>query len=320
MKTCFNTFAGFTGRIMPDIEEVVSLLSRAGLDGIEINAEIGPFGPKNRHAGLDISNEQIEKTRKICEHYNLEVSSIAAHFSFISPDEKEREGAIREHKRCIDQGIILGTKVVHGYSGSPMKRIDDQGEEELWQIFKKGCLEVLDYAKDKGIEFAIEPVITHLVHSYESAKRMFEVIDRDDLYLNLDPCHLYLSGPSDAPQKVIEEFGEKIKYVHIHDAVGADSFKWERFKKREENRGITGFKWGKLREKKESAWENMRPVSLGEIDWLDIIRRLKEKGFDGFLSYDYGPRPEGYLHSYRYHIEILAKAYNDFIKGIINRV
>ena len=303
MKTSFNTFAGFTGKVMPEIEEIVSLLSHAGLDGIEINAEIGQFGPKNRHAGLNIPDEEIKKTKQICDRYNLEVSSISAHFSLISSDEEERKRAIREYEKCIDQATMLETKVVHGYSGSPVKRINNEEEEKLWQIFKEGCLEIMDYAKDKEIEFVMEAVITHLVHSYEGVKKMFEVINRDDLYLNLDPCHLYMSGPADAPQKVIDEFGKRIKHVHIHDAVGAGSFKWEGFK-----------------EKKEATWENMRPFGLGEIDWLDIIRRLKNQRFDGFLSFDYGPGLEGYLPGYKYYIEIVAKAYNDFIKEIITKV
>lgn len=76
----------------------------------------------------------------------------------------------------------------------------------MWRIFKCGCTEVLDYAKDKGIMSGIEPCIPHLVHGYDSLRKMFEVIDRDDLYLNCDFCYLRMSEPANGHLKVIDEF------------------------------------------------------------------------------------------------------------------
>lgn len=130
-----------------------------------------------------------------------------------------REKNLKEYKRCIDQAVILNVDFVHGYSGGIEGPISEEEEKELWNLFKSGLLEVLDYAKEKGVKFGIEGVIHHLVHGYESVKKMFEFINRDDLYLNYDPCHLFISKPEGGHIKVIEEFGEKVKHVHVHDAV-----------------------------------------------------------------------------------------------------
>ena len=300
MKTAFNTNSGLSGYTMPSLKEIIEIISRAGLDGIELNAEIF-FGPKNRHAGLDISDEQIKETKKLCKNYGLKVSSIGAHFSFLSKDPKMRERNLREYKKCIDQAVILGAEVVHGFSGGPGKnQIGD--EEELWRIFKSGCTEVLDYAKDKGIMFGIEPVITHLVYNYDSVKKMFEVINRGDLYLNYDPCHLYMSEPANGHLKMIDEFGEKIIHVHTHDAVGMAEFNWEDFIKKD-----------------KVTWENMRPFGCGEIDWKQVVKSLKKKGFDGFLSFEYGIQG-WYVPGYKFYIETVAKSYNHLMKQIITQV
>ena len=56
--------------------------------------------------------------------------------------------------------------------------------EKAW-VSIKGCIKILDYARDKGVDFGMEAVITHLIHGYESVKKMFEVINRDAPYSTL---------------------------------------------------------------------------------------------------------------------------------------
>lgn len=267
MKTSLITsIYGKKGEIRP-IEEMIPAVKAAGVDAIEVFAERN-YGNKARHAGLDISNDQIGKTKKLCDKYGLKISSISAHFPMIAETKELREEYIREYKKCIDQAVILGTPFVHGFSGDPdVKNPIVRDEKAAWERFREECLKVLDYARERGIEFGIEAVVNHLVHGYASIDKMFAVVGRDDLYLNYDPIHIYLCGQKDDHIKTIRAYGNKIKHVHIHDGFGAGSFVWENYKKT-----------------LEPQWSNFKAPGMGELNLKEIVSELEKAGYDGYLS------------------------------------
>ena len=267
MKTSLITsIYGQRGQIRL-IEELIPAVAQTGIDAIEIFAECN-YGPKNRHAGLDISMAQIKKTRKLADKYKLKISSISAHFPLISPTPKLRRHYINEYKKCIDQAVVLGTDFVHGFSGDPDTRNPIvRDEERAWSIFREGCVEVLDYAKSRRVFFGIEPVINHLVHGLKSCARMFDVVGRDDLYINYDPSHLYLCGKASDPFVFIRKYAKRIKHVHIHDAFGAGVFNWRRYQKT-----------------LDPIWTNFKAPGMGEIDLAKIVAELEKYGYDGYLS------------------------------------
>lgn len=267
MKTSLITsIYGSKGKIRP-IEELIPAVAQTGIDAIEIFAERN-YGPKNRHAGLDISDAQIIKTRKLADKYKLKISAVSAHFPLISKTAGLRRQYIDEYKKCIDQAVMLGTDFVHGFSGDPdTKNKIVRDEDKAWGLFRDGCLEILDYAKKKKIAFGMEPVINHLVHGLASCEKMFDVVGRDDLYINYDPSHLYLCGPASDPVTFIRKHGRRIKHVHIHDAFGANVFNWAKYQKT-----------------LEPIWTNFKAPGMGEIDLAKIVAELKKAGYRGYLS------------------------------------
>jgi len=267
MKTSLITsIYGSKGQIRP-IEQLIPAVAEAGVDAIEIFAERN-YGPTNRHAGLDISDEQIRKTKKLCDQHKLAISSISAHFPMISQDPRERDEYIREYKKCIDQALILETPFVHGFTGDPdSKNTIVQDEDRGWKVFRESCVEVLDYARSKGVEFGMEPVVNHLVHGLASCEKMFAGVKRDDLYINYDPSHIYLSGKPEDPVTFIRKYAKRIKHVHIHDAFCAGSFNWDEYKRT-----------------LEPKWSNFKAPGMGEVNMKQIVDELAKAGYDGYLS------------------------------------
>jgi sugar phosphate isomerase/epimerase len=267
MKTSLITsIYGQRGQIRP-IEELIPTVAQTGIDAIELFAEQN-YGPKNRHAGLDVPLAQIKKTKKLADKYKLKISSISAHFPLISQTPKLQRLYINEYKKCIDQAVILETNFVHGFSGDPdTKNTIVRDEDRAWSIFREGCIEILDYAQARKISFGMEPVINHLVHGLKSCEKMFEVVGRNDLYINYDPSHLYLCGQATDPFTFIKKYAKRIKHVHIHDAFGAGIFNWTRYKKT-----------------LEPIWTNFKAPGMGEIDLAKIVATLKKSGYDGYLS------------------------------------
>jgi sugar phosphate isomerase/epimerase len=267
MKTSLITsiYADRSG--IRDIRELIPAVAKTGIDAVEIFAERN-HGRTVRHAGLDISDEQIALTRQLCDRYGLAISSISAHFPLISENAALRAEYLCEYKKCIDQAVMLGTPFVHGFSGDPDTRNPLVREEAAaWRLFREGCVEVLDYAQSKGIAFGMEPVVNHLVHGLASTQKMFDVVGRDDLYINYDPIHLYLSGQASDPITFVKMFGERIRHVHIHDGLSAGVFCWQSFLKT-----------------LEPDWTHFAPPGMGELDLPAIVAALTEAGYDGFLS------------------------------------
>ncbi len=265
--SCITSVYGERGKIR-DIESIIQAAARIGLDAIELFAEKN-LGDRIRHAGLNTTDEEIEKTRKLADQYQLHISSICAHFSLIQDDKKERELSLREYKKCIDQAVVLGTDFVHGFSGIPEPQMAHD-ENFLWRVFCEGACEILDYAGSRNIQFGMEPVIHHLVHSLGTLDQMFERMKRDDLFINYDPVHLYLSGAQGDPVATIRKYGHKIKHVHVHDGHGPGSFHWDQF--------VQTLK---------QEWNNFDPPGMGELNWGAILVELKKAGFDGYLSLEH---------------------------------
>lgn len=270
MKTSLITSVYAERTSIRDIRELVPAVAKTGIDAIELFAETCR-GKTSRHAGVDISDEQIALTRDLCKKHGLAISSISAHFSMISENADVRKECIREYKKCIDQAVVLGTPFVHGFSGDPDgKNPLVRDEKKVWSIFRESCVEVLDYAKSKHIEFGIEPVLNHLVHGLASTEKMFDVVDREDLYINYDPIHLYLSGQASDPITFIRKYGQRIRHVHIHDGFSAGVFQWENYVKT-----------------LEPDWVHFSPPGMGELNLAEIVAELKKAGFDGYLSIEH---------------------------------
>lgn len=297
MKTSFLSSA-YRGPVTLPLDEVIPAVAAAGLDAIEITAE--GFG-RNRHAGLDFTTQELERARELCERFGLHVSAVSAHFPLTSISEEKRAFYLAEYKASIDQAVVLGTDFVHGYSGTlPRPVLWDEDEDRIWQVFREQLIAVLDYAAERGVKFGIEPVITMLVRDYATCQRMFELVDRDDLYLNYDPAHLYCCGSMTDAVRVIRDFGSRIRHVHAHDAVGEGYFDWKAYRR------VLLFDWSKP----------FRPTFMGEIQWDTVLRELRAVGYDGYLSYEY---PVGYVESYKYYIGYAAMHYNSRMKELIGR-
>jgi len=267
MKTSLITSIYADKNGIRDIRELIPAVARTGIDAVEIFAERN-HGRTIRHAGLDISDDQIKLTRELCDKHGLEISSISAHFPMISENIDQRKEYVREYKKCIDQALLLRTPFVHGFTGDPDVRNPlVRDEKKVWQIFRDTCIEVLDYAKSKNIEFGLEPVVNHLVHGLDSCEKMFDVVGRDDLYINYDPIHIYLSGKTDDPITFVKKHSSRIKHVHIHDGIGAGVFNWTNYLKT-----------------LEPDWSHFAPPGMGDLDLKAIVNELKKAGYDGFLS------------------------------------
>jgi sugar phosphate isomerase/epimerase len=239
------------------LDAVVPLIAELGYDGIELNAETLPWATPHVTPGLTRGDRHhLQQLLRGCR---LPVSSISAHINFLSPEPRARQEAIAFVNGCIDLACDLEARVVHGLTGSPPR---DLPCEIAWEWLLTGMQACIDHAGTRGVTFAIEPVVNMLVCDSASMRRLTEQLGDSRLKVNFDPSHLQVHG--DDPVRAVREFGLDIVHVHLKDAAGTP--------------------------------ENYEfpPLGQGRVDFVGVLRALKDVGFTEFLSIEYEANAFGY--------------------------
>ncbi len=239
------------------LDRVIPRLSELGYDGIELNAETLPWAAPHVTPGL--TRQERDHLRQLLHRHALPVSSIAAHISFLSIEAPARQDARAFVKGCIDLACDLEVPVVHGLTGSPPQGLP---AETAWDWLLAGIHDCLEHAAIRGVTFALEPVVNMMVCDSKSMRRLQAELGDCRLKVNLDPSHLQVHG--DDPGRAIRDLGTSIVHVHLKDAVGTpDKYAFP-------------------------------PLGQGSIDFIDVLRALREVGFDDFLSIEYEANAFGY--------------------------
>jgi sugar phosphate isomerase/epimerase len=118
------------------------------------------------------------------------------------------------------------------------------------------------------MNLAVEAVWGMFCHDYYSLRPLIDHYDSDYLGVNLDPSHDVLAGNLDVGW-IVKSWGNKIKHVHLKDAVGIPV--------------LGKFIFPLLGE--------------GNVDWTPFFKALEEIGYDGYLSVEF--------ESFKYYEQIL---------------
>jgi sugar phosphate isomerase/epimerase len=261
------------------LDDVVVLLCLLGYDAIELNAETLPWA--SPHVTPTLGREERDRLKRLLRRSSLPVSSISAHINLIPPDPLERRNAVAFVKGCIDLASDLETAVVHGLSGSLAEGLP---RAVAWEWLMIALHECLDHATDRGVTFALEPVVNMLVCDSRTMRRLQEDMADPRLKVNFDPSHLQVHG--DDPVRAVRDLGPAIVHVHIKDAAGTPE-KYE-----------------------------FPPLGTGRVDFEGVLRGLGEAGYDGFVSIEYEANAFGYPGEPRE----IARESRRFIEEIARRV
>lgn len=230
----------------------------------------------------------IREVKCLLGKYNLKVISLGTGqiygkegLSFSDPDDTVRRKAVDHTKKIIDIASRFNASIIIGLIRGSIKSINNYSVEIIKAEDKiAGCLEsLMSYSKANPVNFLIEPINRYEVNIFNRLEdvKNFILKYKDRLNLNkvgilADTFHMNIEEP------VIEESFEKyfnfIKHVHF-----ADSNRW--------------------------------PPGYGHIDFKKIIKLLKEKGYDGFISFETLPLPDP---------ETAARNAIEFIKRLESKI
>jgi D-psicose/D-tagatose/L-ribulose 3-epimerase len=165
-----------------------------------------------------------------------------------SLDPKERKAAKDYLVWMIDAAQYLGSEVVTGpmYSAVGKARLEDPDDREKeWQLAVKGLREMCDYAADRGVKLAFEPLNrfeTDLVNVVEQGKKLIDDVGAPNLGFHLDTFHMHLEEKDSVA--AIQSAGNRV--FHFHAC--------------ENDRGVPG---------------------TGQVDWEGVFKALVEIEYKG---------------------------------------
>ena len=163
---------------------------------------------------------------------------------------EKQENSLEHIKDCIDACTELEAKIVMGPFYSSVGRANmeiEQDKKEQWKVVVKNLKEICEYALEKDIVLAIEPLNrfeTDFINTFSQARKMIEDVDKSNLFVVLDTFHMNIEEKS--IKKTILE-AKKFLY-HFHAS--------------ENDRGAPG---------------------SGHIPWNDIAEAFKSINYSGYI-------------------------------------
>lgn len=238
-----------------EIGEIAGWAKIKGFDALEI----GPHIPLNAKEFIQIK----EKTR-------VDIFALIYCRNFQSSNSIERQ----EYYNNLIERIEFASKTEIKYVSTSTGIDETKSLEENVEVFREFFTPIIEKAKGLKVIISFEncPGMGNIAISPYIWRQIFEVIPLDNLKLTFDPSHLVWQGID--CYRALEEFVDKVAYIHIKDTeIVTDVLK---------NRGILyGEHFG------QNIWWRHRLPGWGEIDWKKIITILINGGFDGVLSIEH---------------------------------
>lgn len=222
---------GFVSAILDgySYEEMMSTAKKIGYQCVEV-ACWPEAKAERRYAGVShINCEKVLQDESYAKHVlavakenGVEISSLAFYPNTLDPDIKKRHDNVEHLKNVIRASHALGINMVTTFIGRDQTR----NFEDNLLIVKEVWPEIMDLAKEQGVKVAIEncpmlfgpdqwPGGQNLMTTPHNWKKIFEILDYDNLGINYDPSH-FVWQMIDYVEPVYE-FKDRIFHVHFKD-------------------------------------------------------------------------------------------------------
>lgn len=222
---------GFVSAILDgySYEEMMATAKEIGYQCVEV-ACWPEAKAERRYAGVShINCEKVIEDDSYAQHVlavakdnGVEISSLAFYPNTLDPDQKKRHDNVEHLKNVIRASHKLGINMVTTFIG----RDQNRNFEDNLLIVKEVWPEILKLAKELGVKVAIEncpmlfgpdqwPGGQNLMTTPHNWRKIFEILDYDNLGINYDPSH-FVWQMIDYVEPVYE-FKDRIFHVHFKD-------------------------------------------------------------------------------------------------------
>ncbi|HEY7042044.1 MAG TPA: sugar phosphate isomerase/epimerase [Nocardioidaceae bacterium] len=274
---------GFLTACLPgeSLEQITRWAATAGYEALEVAAWPDRAGRDWEASHLDVekfASADAEGVRRLLVDNGLTLSAVAFYENNLHEDPGTRETNHEHLRRCIDAAQLLGCSLVGTFVG---RDISLTVQENL-RLAEKMLPPLVEYAAAREVRLVIEncPMEGWHPDGYPAnlaySPELWRWLAGLGLYLNFDPSHLIWMGID--PVAALDECMDQVLHVQAKDA---------EVDRRARNRfGV----FGQLIDKRSpwaSGWWRYRIPGLGEVDWPQLIARLRAAGFDGVVSVEH---------------------------------
>jgi D-psicose/D-tagatose/L-ribulose 3-epimerase len=209
------------------------------------DAAIAEIAPRVRAMGFDLLELGVERpgdwdpahVAEILSANGLDASVCAVMGAGRDLLERDLIASTQEYIRtCIDAAATVGSSVVAGPVYAPTGktwRMDDTERAAAIDRLVEGLRPLADYAGERGVRLAIEPLNRFETSFLNTAAQTMEVVDRVDspaVGVLLDTFHMNIEEKDQAA--AIRLAGDKLAHFHAcgndRGAPGGDHIAWER--------------------------------------------------------------------------------------------
>lgn len=199
------------------------------------------------HLTLELAREKGELVRSWARDAGVIIPVLSLYTDFVSPG--RREVSLEQATAFIALAPAFGAEVVKVTPGPPASAV---ASAEQFAACAEGLRFCGECAKQVGVRVAFETHLNMLNDRLGPTQKLLDLAGSEWVGVNLDFCNLALGG--DDPLEAIDALWPRVHLTHIKDAqVDGSQRRWV-------------------------------PLGTGMMDYLPILRRLKEKGYEGYLS------------------------------------
>lgn len=213
-----------------------------------------------------VNSQMIRDVKRWCKDAGVQISSTLPVQQWSSPDEQERQHAVRNMKRMIEITSELGVDTLNTeFSGDKQNPVASEGQwyksmEELMPLFEKN-----------HIRLEIQPHPNDFIEHSDQASRLLRSLDVDWVGQVWCSSHAfyYDDGKGDV-RKQLTDAKDLISHILIADS-------WNPF-------SVFGMRYIiNPPEAKVTIHQHLNPGE-GEVDFDTMYKTLREMKFDGIMT------------------------------------
>lgn len=231
-------------------------------EALRYGKEIGLDGIEIHGREYEFTDEMVNKIQDCCKEYHMKIAAVVTGrlynqtgISLAEPDSVRRAWVVEQVKRYIDVAARLETDVVIGWIKG---RFAVNNPPPLYfKLLTESMKDIDQYAGEKHVRLVVEVINRYEVDCFLTAAETLDYIRKNNLehtYLHLDTFHMNIEETD--LYEAIRTAGDHLGYVHVADNT------------------------------------RLAP-GTGTLDFRKILNVLSEIGYDGFVTTECFPKPDG---------------------------
>lgn len=208
----------------PDLGRALDAVLSTGLTTVQFNMESAGLTPMPD----EIPAELARTIRDECAARGLMIASVQGTFNMSHPDSEYRRSGLRRLRLLADTCGILDTSIIAICTGTRdrenmWRHHADNGTPQAWRDMSSCVREAVSIAEDAGLTLALEPEVSNVVDSAQTARRLLDEIGSPHLKITMDAANLFHAGELPRMAEVLENafalLGRDIVLAHAKDLI-----------------------------------------------------------------------------------------------------